>query len=367
MALEPVKAVAFEMMTGNLIGRIPASDISWQQTLNDPGSIDITIDWSREADQWDVRAKTYPYRTLVAVMRGDHIIHAGPVTRRNLAGQKLTINAAGMWKIFEHRLVLNHALASRHVDGMVMIDEENPSPEWVLEFTGSLVDIAVQLVAESLKWGRLPITLPGLTGGANVRTYYGFDLAYISDRLKQLTEVIGGPELRFDPQIGRDGKLFFTMRGDAELIDTVHNWNVAAPGGRAMLEGIDESADSMATDYWGLGGGSDDMVLVARASSDALTRQGWPVMQSADTTHSSVSELETLQGYVAEGIVRGSVTQEVFPIRVSAEHTVRPGDWANVTIAHPYTGHTTLPLKILEVSGDTTDWMTVQTRIRNGI
>ncbi len=365
--VQPLKAVAFEMMTGSLIGRIPATDIKWTCSVNEPGSIDVEVKWSLRAMAWAVRNKTYPWRTIIAVMRGDQIINAGPVTRRAWVGGKLSIQASGMWEMLKHRLVLNYQLASKNVDGMVLIDDENPSPEWILEFTGSLIDIAVKLVTEALKWGALPITLPPLTGGPNVRTYFGFDLATVHDRLTQITEVVGGPEIRFDPQIGADGKISFAMRGSAELIDTVHQWNCAAPDQPVVLASVDESGDAMTTDRWALGGGSDDMVLMARSSSAALTAQGWPVMQSADTSHSSVSELPTLKGYVDEAIVRGSVTQEVFSIQVSASQNVRPGDWADLTPKDMYLGDQPMPLKILDVSGDTTDWLTVKARIRNGV
>ncbi|MFC4223575.1 hypothetical protein [Lysinibacter cavernae] len=367
MVLEPLKVLAFETMTGQFIGNIPYTNVVWKKSLNEAGTIDITVDWSREAATWDIRGKTWPWRTLIAVIRGDTILHAGPVVNRSRPRGSLTIPASGMWEIFKHRLVLNYALSSKKVDGQVMIDEDNPAPEWKLELTGSLVDIAVKLVAESLKWGALPITLPPLTGGPNVRVYYGFDLASVDTRLSQLTEVIGGPELRFEPRIGVDGRLSFAMQGSAELIDTVHQWNEIAPGQRVSLASMHEDGSAMTTDHWGLGGGSDDMVLMTRASSDALTRVGWPVMQSADTSHSSVSELPTLRGYVQESLLRGSQTQEVFSLQVGAEQNVKPGDWADLTVEDFYLGHTVLPLKILEVSGDTSDWLTVNARVRNGL
>lgn len=261
--------------------------------------------------------------------------------------------------------MLNRALASSWVNGEVLIDEDHPAPQWVLNLSGSLGDIARGLVAEALAWGPLPIDLPALTGGDNVRTYRGWDLAQTADRLTELTKVENGPEIEFAPYLTETGDLRWRLRaGTPELVDTVWQWNTTSPGRRVSLAGVDEDGTDMASESIGLGGRSEDVVLVGRRRSNTLTAAGWPVLQVANTGHTSVSNLSTLLGWLGEDVTRGGIDQESIELRVGAEHAVRPGDNADVGVRDPYLGRTVLPLKVVGVAGNTSEWLTVRCRMR---
>lgn len=367
MGLEPLVARAFDLLTGAPIMRVPASNMTWSQAVNDPGSADVTVAPNEGVAHRGLRDRLRPWKTAIALMRGDRVIHAGPLVARNVSRSTgdVHLNVGGGWTILDKRLVLNYALKSMWKNGEVLLDEENPAPHWQLTLTGSLVDVARGLIAETMKWGELPIDLPPAEGGVNSRRYDCWDFAKVSERIKQLCEVQGGPEIRFDPRVTATGNLRWLLRGADELTDNDWHWNTSLPGVRAMMEDIDEDGDAMASMCFALGGRKDDVVLTALAQTPKLTAAGWPLLQVADTSHSTVSELATLLGHAGETVARGSITQESFKLRIGVEYAVAPGDHANVIIEDPYFGRARLPLKILAVSGDSGDWMSVEARLRN--
>lgn len=352
MDVTPRHLVAFDLVTGNRLARVPGQ-FDYEEEVNEYGLITVTSQWSQEAADLRTWERTRPMRTIIAVMQGAEVICAGPITDRDPQRDNFQLNAAAsFWRFFEERLALNPVLQTMFQNGEVLVDEENPSPEWILNFSGSFVDIAADLVDVALAWGTLPVTAPAREGGFQTRNYRGWEFATIASRLQLLTGVLGGPELRFKPRIRVDGGIWFDLQGAPELIDNVHSWNAAVPESGVTLIRVPEDASRLATDAWAFGGRSEDIVIAARARSTTLTDQGWPVMQKALTGLDSVTEVTTLEGHVQERIIRSNVEPGVFEFKVGVEKNVRPGDWANVRIDDPAYGQGVIPLKILRVEGN---------------
>ena len=134
------------------------------------------------------------------------IVQAGPVwTRRfNDATRSLQIGAASLASYFDHRKVIP-----------VLPVTANPSEASVTYTGAELGLIAKRLVelAQSHTGGTLPIVLPpdadlGGPGDAHTRTYPGYELGWVGDRLQQLSEVDGGPEIQFEPRRRPDDPRF---------------------------------------------------------------------------------------------------------------------------------------------------------------
>lgn len=353
MDVTPRHVVAFDLVTGNRLARVPGT-FEYEEEINEYGLITVNSQWSQEAADLRTWERTRSMRTILAVMQGTEVICAGPVTDRDPQRDDFQLNAASsFWRFFEERLALNPALQTMFQNGEVLVDEENPSPEWLLSFSGSFVDIAADLVDTALAWGPLPVSTPPREGGFQERNYRGWEFPTIGSRLRLLTGVIGGPELRFKPRIRpEDGGIWFDLEGGPEIIDNVHNWNAAVPESGVTLIRVPEDASRLATETWAFGGRSEDIVIAARARSTTLTDQGWPVMQKALDGLDSVTEVSTLEGHVQERINRSNVEPGVFELRVRADMGVRPGDWANVRIDDPAYGRGVVPLKILRIEGD---------------
>lgn len=362
-----VRLVAFDTASGDRIARVPGS-FSYETVSCDYGSIKVASGWTQTAARLKTWRRTQEGRTILAVLDGDRVVCAGPVTDRVPSMSGFTINAAAsIWRELEDRLVLNPALKETFIDGEVLIDEDNPAPEWHSTFAGSYADIGADLVDLAIAWGALPISTPPREGGVRVRDYEGWQFFTVASRLKLLTGIINGVEIAFPAELRPDGGIQFRYEAAPELIPRVHRWNATLPRQRVSVVQIPADASLLASEVWGLGGRSDDIVLAARSRSAALTSLGWPVKQKALTGMPSIATLDVLKGHTDERVMRGSTRPEVYELKVHRSHGVTVGDWAELTFMHPAYGRTDVPLKILNVAGDAGEWLTVKGRPRNGI
>lgn len=340
---------------------VPYSTCTYKLGRSEPGEMTLSLPRSKPFAAWGARRKMRPWFAIAALIDGNEVLHAGPVLRRKWTPRSgLSVTVGGGWDLFAKRLVLNHALEAAWIDGEVLLDEDNPSPEWVLQFAGlSLGGIGAGLVREALKWGPLCIDEPDLEPGTAVRTYNGWDFARVSDRLSELTEVINGPQIDFRPYLRSDGYLRFEYQALAAG-GRHHRLSSAMEGHGIIYEDVDEDGASLASEVFALGGRSEDIVLAARHRSSTLTNQGYPVMQEALKSHSSVSRLDTLQGHVQQRVADGSTVPESTQLRMRRSLGVRPGDVLDLSTGSSYHGKIEQILHVAEISGSaTSEWMTV--------
>ena len=356
---------AFNGLTGAHICRLPAVKADWSDAINEHGSLNATV-----LDDGTVPSTALrQWGTIIAVVDDSTVLHAGYLTHAKLSRSdgRWTLEAGGGGTILEKRLVMNYALNSSWTDGQVVIDEDNPSGDWPLTLTGSYSDIISKLVTETKKWGSLPITAATLTGGNKTRTYNSYDFATVSDRIVDIGELEYGPEWRFDPSLNASWTIGFTQKTSTdggEIKDNTWTWNVIAPQAGVLLDDEDMDGGDMTTSCYASGGKSDDALLVARYSSSTLTGSGWPVLQTANKSHSDVSELSTLQSYARRDILAGDDPQRTIGLKVSRKkYAVHVGDWA--TLRYGTGNADVIQLKVTDVKGSTdTDMLTVGTRER---
>jgi hypothetical protein len=338
--------------------RVPFTDISWSQGWNEDGTLGLSIRWHRLFARWRARRKIRPWLHCVAVIENGVVKHWGPVTSRRWEGLTLKIDVGDGFTLLSKRLVLNRLLKSQWVDGEVVIDEDNPSPEWVLQIAGqSLAGIGAALIRETLEWGPLLIDSPAGEEGTRVRTYQCWDFATVRERLIDLGNVEDGPLLQFEGYIRADGHL--RARYVSGEGGHLWSWVLAAPGQKVSLVSVDEDGESMATEAFALGGRSEDVVLVAKSTSAALTAEGWPVMQVADSSHSTISRLETLKGITGLAVRDGSMLPESYQLKASANYDVRIGDYIDLEVDDRYLGKRLVSLIVVAVSRDASEWQTV--------
>jgi hypothetical protein len=364
MAVDPVRVYAFETLTGRPLGRVPFTGFSRSGTINAAGQMQVEVAWSQTAVRMDLWHLVSNWSVCLAAVRGDVVVHAGPVVQKKWdpVGLKATFTCGGGWTLLSKRNAVDVLLATEWTDGDVLIDEDHPAAQWALTCTGSLRNIARQLVASAKAWQDLPIDLPTAESGGNTRQWLITDAKVTSEALTDLTRVEGGPEIRFDPY--RDEQGYFRWRmvcGTPEIINQTHRWNTSVPGERVQFVDLDDDGSDMVTQLVEIGGKQDDKVLVARATVDV---PGVPLLQEIDTSHSTVSELSTLQAWAREGVGRGAVSQETPQFKVGFEWGVQVGDWADVRIQDVALGDLVLPVKVVGVSSDLTEWETISTRMR---
>lgn len=307
--IPPSTVQAYDITTGANLTRLPYTSCRWSDGLNAAGSMTVGVDYSKTAARQDLWELLRCWKVILAVQLGDRVLHAGPLT----------------------------------------------SYTWDAENRG--------LIDETLQYGPLPITLPPVQGGSYTRTYHMWDLATVSDRITDITNLENGPETRFDPRIKPDGSLTFDLTADPQ--PTHHQWNTIVPGSRAILTRLDGDGADMTGQVWATGGKDDDKTLMCRRTTTIPTDAGCMFLQTKDTQHTTVSDLTTLQTHALADLAEGAWPAETYTVKVGEEHDVRVGDTADLTVDDDHLGARTIPLKITDVSGDaSSDWLTVQAQER---
>lgn len=369
------EVVSFDVVTGRRLGRLPAESWAWTKEVNGSGSLKVVLPASDLWESLNLWELTEPKRTALAVVSGGEVIHAGPVFQPEWDSDagKLTVLAGGCWDLLADRLVVPYGLRN-YAGGTVLGSAESGYPAaWKLEFKNqSLGSIARGLIAESQRIAPLPIALPAVEAGLNERTYNGPDLAPLAQRIKELTEVLNGPEILFEPRLREGGRrLEWVMTwGSPELVTGEHMWDMRLPS--HPITGLKVNGDSagMVTDAWARGGSQDDQTLIAHSKDTFLTDRGWPMIQSADTSHSTVSQLATLTSYTRGMTASRSRLSYTVSFRARRldelgrdfADAVTVGDHIHLRVADPYLGNDRLALKVLGMSGDAGEWVTFSAR-----
>lgn len=365
--LEPLRVLVFKTVTGEPVGRIPFTDVSWSQTINAVGTTSVTIQWSREAVRWNVggKLKGKDWKASVALVRGSRVIAAGPMVRNTWDAEemRLTLTVGDVWTLLDRLLTLDSKLKDRWQDGEVIIDEDHPSDEWVVGVTSNFRDFVANFIQGVVQWRDLPIDVPPrVPGGSVARMWLGLEMRNLAQTLQAITEEEGGPEIRWDPYIDEGGRLRWqSLIGTPEIVTHTWDWNTRRPGQRVRLTQVDDDGSAMVTEVIGVGGRRDDKVLVSRVQANSADM---PLLQVADTSNTQETSLSVLRSHGRELLARGSVAQDCFTLKVGAEYDVRIGDWADVYVEDPWAGRGTLALKVVDLSGDASEWQQLQCRRR---
>lgn len=334
-----------ELVTGHRLTQLPVVDGSWAPVLNGAGTIEAKL----KLDDEKVRARPElllalePARSFLAAVSGDSVIEAGPIWSHvyDDTTKVLTVRAGGLRSVFDHRIVMK-----------ILATGEDPALA-VMDYTGTLADIARDLVRLALSHtgGSLPIVFEADEGGtSDERTYLGHELARVGDRLNELTGVIGGPDLAFEPQLTADRQgLQWVMRtgtsddpllhqpgssssyGDADWV-----WDVRAKRSGVQQIDVTRDANKLAYRAWASGQGTGESLLIAVEEDDTLIARGYPLLESV-TQHQSVVDSDTLDAYATSDLIAAMRPWTTWTLKVRADAnpqlgTYRPGDWARVWI-----------------------------------
>lgn len=364
-----------DTVTGARLETLPASAWSWRRQVSGAGSLEVTVPWTAGLEGRSLREELAPWRTTLAVTDtvSRRVVAAGVVYARkwDADAQVLTVSCEDLWALLKRRLVLDPSLDS-YSGGQVTGKDGVYPGAWMTRLTGTLPSIARDLVDLALSAGALPVVLPQRQAGRSVRTYVGPDLATVADRLEDLTGVIDGPELIFDPRLeeGGTGLSWHMLTGSPELVGATHSWDARRRAVPLVDLSVDEDASDMVGDSWARGGSQDDQTLIAHHHDRWLEGRGWPLLQAADTSHSTVSDLTTLAGWARTPTVMRARSTEVVSLKArrtdeagyALGDAVAPGDHVRLRHDDPYLGFGTISLKVLEVSGDEGEWVTCSCR-----
>jgi len=371
-----VRWFTFDLLTGDKLRYLPTTTGGrWSGDLNAAGGLSCRVPLTVGTADLNLRESARPVRTGLACLEGDHVLQAGPIWARNYARDEagnpvLDLVGAGIWSWFDKRVVMPQLWEAITVAGA--IDAEDP--DWALVFESeSFSNIVKGLAAEVMSWeaSDLPIVLPDDTAGSHDKTYYGYDLGWAGQRFREITELEGGPEIRFRPRFtssrqGLEWLLEVGTDADPELHSVNElRWNAGAEDSPIRNLSIDEDATGIASLGWGLGGRQSDETILVKTEDAFLTDRGFPLVEMVDNDHSTVTLPATLDAYLAEGLLRARRGSELWSLQIRKDRppvgSYAVGDHVSLKVkGDPYIPDGRYSLKIVHLSGDDSDFVTVR-------
>lgn len=363
----PVRYHLFDILTGELGEEFEPVTGPWSVGINEAEDVSVTIDLNDDDEVrrgW--RNIATPWKTGIAVEQNGRW-YGGPIQPKDWDEdeQGLTITAKGILSYFGTLLVGPPAILTAPI-----IDPVTKLANTALDTTISGVDLGTiikKLIQQacSLPGASLPIAYQADRAGTATRTYEFLDSKWVADAIIDISNVINGPEFRFELRQTDDTHLgWMLVTGTAAeprlQSTTVHSWDSAAI--EPSASGVSESSDpsEMADIVFATGGRTDDVALVARASSRTLRDAGFPLMMKLDSSHSGVTVQAILDGYAAEGLRTGSKEILFRKFRANADlepflNEYHPGDLSTVNVeGSGYLPDGAPTRRIAKISGDAT-------------
>lgn len=347
-----------DLLTGRRIQTVPVVSAEWSDTLNDAGQISATVKLNDQVVQLlALKGSATPGKAFLAVVDGDSVLQAGPIWWHDYDAdaKTLSLRASGMWSYFDHRMLIP-----------VLAGFLPTSPSADTNLTSSLQGIARALVVQAQSWtgGDVPVNVPVEIPGDSVRNYRGADLASVGQRLRELTQVEGGPDIRFAPRWSEDrlGVEWDLLVGtpDEPLLfsafETVFNVGLKGSSVTDLRVRVDGSA--VAGQVFATGGRASDDALVAVATGSALSAAGFPLLEKVDSSRSTITDVNTLQGFANELVLAGARPIEVWSFthdlgQQPALTGFSTGDFAKVRVHNDlYLDRGEYRMRILSRSGD---------------
>jgi len=356
-------AVAYLTKTGRVTHEIDLADApSWDARLNEPGSWQVKAQTGHKPGATAaVREWATPMVYSVAILLGDTVCQAGPVTSYAPADDDttVTVSGKGVWEALNRRILHNKNWnpASKRIT--------DASANLVL--TDSLWNIARTVVDHSTSWvnragAALPIDLPAAdpTTGTEQRSYFGYDLVSAGQKLQELTQDDNGPDVYFQP--------YMTVSGGTRVIRhrmLIGMPTLMQPGVPLLFDfnsnlqtlSVTGDASTLATSAWAKGTGSQEGLMYGYATAQALLDAGYPAVDFVDSDHTSATNQDALNGWATADIaLYGTAQLEQWKATVLADSApvwgeYMPGHYANYAVQdHQWLEDGLYQLRILGVS-----------------
>ncbi|WP_293782617.1 hypothetical protein [uncultured Aeromicrobium sp.] len=342
------------LRTGKITRTVSMVGGQWTVVYDDTDTLSAkfplgALDAPRDVAEWhSFDADTAPARQYaVCEWVGDDgrliQVAGGPIWTRSHSddSDELTIGAGGLESIFDHRLVLPVITAGMRPELQVLA--------WQSAELGLIAKRLVQ-AATAMAGGELPLVLPsdddlGGPGAAHERTYPGYELGKVGERLRQLAEVEDGPEVQFVPRRRADNPTYIewvmrvgTRRTGMMLAQSGRPWilDQRVPLSPVVAISTDETAGGIVTQAFAAGQGEAEGKPIEHATSTFLTGLGYPALQAVVGGTDTVTQRSTLQAHARGLLARSDRPLRTHTAKVAADAFwklapgYRPGDWFEV-------------------------------------
>lgn len=309
------RVMVAETVTGNLLADVTPRDLpSFSRALTDKGSWTVNVIPDDRANATlDFHSYTDAGRFSWIVAYGSYVVQAGPTFSYSYDenSRALSVSGTGLQGLFDRRVLRT---ATGGTSGIV-----DPAEDVVIS-NRSLRGIARDIVATNLAQTgyNLPLDLPEAETGDQTRTYYGYDLAKVWERLTDLADVIDGPELDFRPYlVSGQNQVRWAMDIGAPLLGDQSSAAVWDYGGALSAIDIDVNGSAgPTTRVWVKGSGSERATMTGFAQDTGLVDLGFPPTDYVDSEHTSVVEQPTLESYADAELAQFSRPTETWSCTV---------------------------------------------------
>ncbi len=329
-------ALAYDTVTGRVLFDLELTkDPEWSARINDVGGWKITVPLHGAARAAKVREWCVPWRFSVAIVRGrgvptDAVCQAGPILpyAPDDDAPVHTVSGKGFWENLNRRLCHSRGwnpAAARITDASADLTINDSLPN----IARGIADHATSMTYRP--GSALPLDLPTPTpAGTNTRTYHGYEMAFAGQRLQELTQVDGGPDVLFQPYLTVIGGFRFirhrmlignpwlTQPGVPLLFDYRSNLVKLTIAG----DGSDQANTAFVK-----GTGNEAGQLYGYSSDNSLVSAGWPMLDMVDSGHTSASDQTTLDSWASADVALYNSQPEQWQATVLADAEPRLGSY----------------------------------------
>ncbi len=294
-----------DLLTGAVTAEIELTGVRISQRLNTAGS--MTGTWAVPST-WTGGSPyilTTPARTMGVALRDGRPLFGGILWTRRPDGDQQTVELgfSDWWSYMDSRFVLPTFTpngTTSQVSGLLTTYsgvEQN--------------EIARQLLAQAQAHtgGNLGIVADsGDSGILRDRNYAGHELVDVGTALKQLAEVIDGPDIQFGvaPELDAQGRVIKVMRIGTPRLGQQGSPHVYELGANVSSYSWGSDGTRMATRTFATGEGVETGQLIAVAEDSAKYSNGWPLLEQ-EISFNTVSIDGTLQEHADAELARSSL------------------------------------------------------------
>lgn len=336
-------ALAYDTRTGRVVREMPlAGEPAWDARLNDEGggAFSCPLGISEQWDSW-IREVARPYRYSMAIMLSgtqvdSPIPQAGPLTTyvpdeepQPGSVPKIQFGFKGFWQNLMRRLVSDRTWNPN--TSLIT----NPAADLNI-LNKTLRDIGITLLTQATTQvnrpgSDLPLDIPALgIAGDNERRYPGYDMVSFGQRLQELTQVDGGPDVFFQPYLTTFGG-YRAVRHQAIL----GNPYIVQPGvpirfdyrSNLVKVAVNGVGEDTSTTAYVKGTGNENAQQYGYATDTGLINSGWPMLDFVDSNHTSALIQSTLNGWAKADVALLSNPPEQWKATVRTESQPRLGSY----------------------------------------
>lgn len=319
-------------LTGQIVGDLPIPPTvpSWSRELNGVGSfssLSVPLSPKLDPDIWQMLNE--PYRWTILLCYGGWICQAGIITDTvaddTVKPPVATITTSTLWDFFAtKRLVYQPVANLTDPAANLAFGPLAGIPQYQNVSWAGIASWLLTLATAGPANRALPLVIPPPETGTNIMTYAALDLANVGTRLSELTQMVGGLEMELSPEFVDNTQTYFRWRArmgrsvDGARIGQLgfpHAWDY-----QKALQAVQVNRSGKAMTFHNLVKGADNrtttggtLIFAASATTNVYEAQGWPWLETADTSHSAV-----IDPTVAQSLADMNVAKNVQPLATAS-------------------------------------------------